>query len=150
MSFEFALRDAGLNGFNLVPVSSILPPRCKVITREEGLSHIVPGEIVFCVLSKNSSKVKGRRILSAVGCAIPNDPSKVGYISEYKSSEDELQGMLTAKKLAIEMYESANGEKPKEVIGISKEAVVDENEIWTTVVTAAVFITNMEKEYEQI
>jgi arginine decarboxylase len=124
-----------------VPVSSILPPGCKVITREEGLSYLSPGEIVFCVLSKNSSKVKGDRILSAIGCAIPDDPSKIGYIFEHKSSEDEVQGMVTAKELAIEMYESVNGSEPKEVIAISKEAVADEDGVWTTVVAAAVFIT---------
>src|ERR1035441_6426838 len=36
-SFELALRDAGIASQNLVRVSSIFPPRCKVITRKEGL-----------------------------------------------------------------------------------------------------------------
>jgi len=35
-SFEFALRDADIEQQNLVYVSSIFPPRCQVITREEG------------------------------------------------------------------------------------------------------------------
>jgi arginine decarboxylase len=40
ISFELALRDAGIERFNLVPVSSILPPNCKVVSKEEGLSKL--------------------------------------------------------------------------------------------------------------
>ena len=32
-SFEEALRDAGIAGFNLVRVSSIYPPHCRIATR---------------------------------------------------------------------------------------------------------------------
>ena len=39
-SFEAALRDAGIEKFNLVYVSSIFPPSCKIITKEEGLKFI--------------------------------------------------------------------------------------------------------------
>ena len=49
-SFELALRDAGIEKFNLVTVSSILPPNCKIIPKDEGLTHLNPGEIVFCVI----------------------------------------------------------------------------------------------------
>ena len=36
-SFELALRDAGIEKCNLVQVSSILPPGCKVISKAKGL-----------------------------------------------------------------------------------------------------------------
>ncbi len=36
-SFEYALRDAGIAGTNLVLISSIFPPKAKLITRKEGL-----------------------------------------------------------------------------------------------------------------
>ena len=42
MSFELALRDAGIEKFNLVPVSSILPPGCVVIDKREGLKNFIP------------------------------------------------------------------------------------------------------------
>ncbi len=32
-SFELALRDAGIEKYNLVQVSSIMPPGCKLISR---------------------------------------------------------------------------------------------------------------------
>ena len=42
-SFEYALRDAGIAGTNLVLISSIFPPHAKLISRKEGLKHIKPG-----------------------------------------------------------------------------------------------------------
>ena len=36
-SFEYALRDAGIAGTNLVLISSIFPPKAKLISRKEGL-----------------------------------------------------------------------------------------------------------------
>jgi len=41
--FELALRSAGIEFCNLVAVSSIFPPSCKRISREEGLKEIKPG-----------------------------------------------------------------------------------------------------------
>ena len=41
-SFEMALRDAHLANFNLVRVSSIFPPECELVDREEGLSVMKP------------------------------------------------------------------------------------------------------------
>jgi len=49
-SFEQALRKAGVAHQNLVQVSSILPPKCKVINRESGLETLVPGQICYCVM----------------------------------------------------------------------------------------------------
>ena len=42
-SFELALRNAGIAACNIVRVSSIFPPNCKLISRSEGLKYIKPG-----------------------------------------------------------------------------------------------------------
>jgi len=51
-SFEYALRDAGIAGTNLVLISSIFPPKAKLISRKEGLKQIKPGQMshIECVL----------------------------------------------------------------------------------------------------
>ena len=36
-SFEYALRDAGIAGTNIVLISSIYPPKAKLIPRKDGL-----------------------------------------------------------------------------------------------------------------
>ncbi|HKC32256.1 MAG TPA: pyruvoyl-dependent arginine decarboxylase [Xanthobacteraceae bacterium] len=53
-SFELALRDAEIEQQNLVSISSILPPHCRLISREEGVATLRPGEITFTVLARKS------------------------------------------------------------------------------------------------
>ena len=54
-SFELALRKAGIAMLNLVNVSSIFPPKCKLIPKERGVKLLQPGQITFCVLAKAAS-----------------------------------------------------------------------------------------------
>src|SRR5262245_42205565 len=61
-SFEMALRVAGLAHCNLVLVSSIYPPGCKIISKEEGLKLLRPGEIVFAVYDRESYNEPNRLI----------------------------------------------------------------------------------------
>ncbi|MBN1473687.1 MAG: arginine decarboxylase, pyruvoyl-dependent, partial [Syntrophaceae bacterium] len=74
-SFELALRDAGIEKCNLVQVSSIMPPGCRVISRAEGLKKLQPGAITFCVMSRCCSNEPRRLISASIGCAIPVDKS---------------------------------------------------------------------------
>ena len=77
-SFELALRDAGIERFNLVTVSSILPPNSEVIPKNRGLGMLNSGEIVFVVMSRNSANKHNRIISASVGAAIPADRSQYG------------------------------------------------------------------------
>ena len=61
-SFELALRSARIEICNLVTVSSIYPVNCKRITLEEGLKEIQPGQIVHCVMARNSTNEPNRLI----------------------------------------------------------------------------------------
>src|SRR5262245_60672749 len=65
-SFELALRTAGLAYCNLVLVSSIYPPFCKRISKEEGTKLLRPGEIVFCVYDRESSNEPNRLVAASV------------------------------------------------------------------------------------
>ncbi|MCD1295161.1 arginine decarboxylase, pyruvoyl-dependent [Methanocella sp. CWC-04] len=141
-SFEMALRDAGIEKFNLVTVSSILPPKCEILEREEGLKELTPGEIVFTVMSRNCSNEPSRRISASIGCAIPKDQQKnFGYLSEHHSyGETEKYAGMYAEKLAENMLFTWTKEKPEKTMNISKTAEVDDEGNWTTVISAAVFI----------
>lgn len=81
-SFEDALRQAGVAQQNLVQVSSILPPKCKIISCESGLKKLVPGQISYCVMARSDTNEHGRLIASSIGIAVPKDQNNWGYISE--------------------------------------------------------------------
>lgn len=83
VAFELALRDAGIASQNLVAVSSILPPGCPLIPREEGERHLSAGQILHVVLSRNETTRHTGRLGASVGVAIPRDEGQHGFISEY-------------------------------------------------------------------
>ncbi|MBR9975751.1 MAG: arginine decarboxylase, pyruvoyl-dependent [Bacteroidetes bacterium] len=82
-SFELALRDADLEQQNLVTVSSIFPPNCKIISKNVGAKVLQPGQITFVVMARNATNEANRLIASSMGAAIPNDGTTYGYLSEH-------------------------------------------------------------------
>jgi arginine decarboxylase len=157
-SFELALRDAGIEKCNLVTVSSILPPRCKTISRTQGLRELVPGGIHFCVMAKCASNESRRLIAASIGCAIPSEKSLYGYLSEHhgfgqteKEAGDyaeDLAAAMLASTLGIEFDEAKSWDEKKEFYRISDKIVrttnITQSAIvkngWMTVVAAAVFL----------
>ena len=103
-SFELALRDAGIAAQNLVRVSSIFPPNCKMLARKEGVKYLSPGEVVFAVVAENSTHEAHRLLASSIGVAIPADKNTYGYLSEHHSfGETEDAAGEYAEELAAEM-----------------------------------------------
>ncbi len=159
-SFELALREAGIEKCNLVAVSSILPPDCKVISKNEGLKELVPGMLTFVVLARCSSNEPHRLIAASIGMAKPADPNVYGYLSEHHAfgetekvagdfAEDVAVSML-ASTLGIEFDEDKAWDEKKEEFRISdkiirttnttQSAIVGTGGNYTTVIAAAVFI----------
>ncbi len=109
-SFEYALRDAGIAGTNLVLISSIFPPKAKLITRKEGLKQISPGQILFTIYSKNQTNEPHRMCAASVGIAQPKDTNRYGYLSEYESfGQNETQAGDYAEDIAAQMLASSLG-----------------------------------------
>ncbi len=159
-SFETALRDAGIAQCNLVKVSSIYPPGCKIISRQAGLKRLVPGQITFCVMADARTDEPNRLVSAGIGLAIPAKGDQFGYISEHhgygmveKKTADLVEDMaasMLATTLGIEFDPDLAYDARREVYKMSGQivktrAVVqtaegDKNGRWTTVVSAAVFL----------
>ena len=159
-SFEAALRDAGIAPFNIVRVSSILPPSAKILSKAKGLQYLSPGEIVHVIISESSTNEPHRLIAASVGAAIPAERSQYGYLSEYHSyGETESKAGDKAEDLAAQMLATTLGvpfdpdtsyDERKELWKISTKivktmnmtqtAIGDKYGLWTTVIAAAVLI----------
>jgi arginine decarboxylase len=160
-SLEQALRDAGIAPYNLVKVSSIFPPGCKLVAREEGIKALHPGQIVFLVMSENSTNEAHRLISASIGLAIPNNTAHYGYLSEHHSfGQNEKEAGLYAEKLAAWMLATTLGRdfdtgqiwegEDKKLYRISKDLTVRTRNItqtskgkkglWTTALSAAVLL----------
>ena len=159
-SFELALRDAGIEKFNLVRVSSIFPPRCKIIPRKRGLEMITPGQIVFCVLAEAETNEAGRLMAASIGLATPGDKSLYGYLSEHHSFgetdekagdyAEDLAATMLATTLGLEFVPESAYDERKQIYQMSGKIVRSQNITqsarcckngrWTTVVASAVFV----------
>ncbi len=158
-SFEMALRKAGVAQQNLVQVSSILPPKCKIISREAGLKYLIPGSISFCVMARSDTNEHGRLIASSIGIAVPKDKAKWGYLSEVHGygmnnnqaadmSEDLAAGML-GTTLGFEVDPDKAWSEKEQVYKSSGLIIRTSNitqtargqrDIWTTTVALAMMI----------
>ena len=159
-SFELALRSAGIEKCNLVNVSSIVPPRCKVISREKGIEELKPGNITYCVMSRNATSEPNRLVGAAIGVAVPKERDSYGYISEHHcygevaqragDYAEDLAASMLATTLGLEFDPDKAWDEKKQVFRMSGKIVKttsitqtargDKNGLWTTVVAAAVFI----------
>jgi arginine decarboxylase len=159
-SFEKALRDAQIEKYNLVRVSSIFPPNCKIVSRSKGITMNKPGQIVHCVLAEQATQEPNRLIAASIGLAMPSYKGQHGYLSEHHSfgqTEDlagdyaeDLAACMLATTLGIEFDENVHWDERKELwkinnqiyktTNITQSAIGDKRGNWTTVVAVAVFI----------
>lgn len=159
-SYEMALRAAGIAKYNLVHVSSIFPPQCKIISRQEGDKLLKPGQIVHTVLSRNDTNEPSRLIAASVGAAIPANKKIYGYLSEhegYGQTErfageyaEDLAATMMATTLGVEFDPEKSWDEQKEIWKISGHIVRTRNitqtakgnkdKLWTTVVAVAVLL----------
>lgn len=158
-SFEFALREAGIERCNLVRVSSIFPPHCELIEKDEGVRLIRPGAVTFCVVAEIATDEPGRLIVASIGLARPKDATRYGYLSEYEGygqtaeqagaiAEDLAAGML-ASTMGLEFEDAGWDDRRSQLeiqgqlyrtMNITAAAAGDPDGRWTTAVAAAVFV----------
>jgi len=161
-SFEAALRDAGIEKYNIVHVSSIFPPGCKVITKEKGLESLKPGQVIFCVMARNETNEPNRLISSAIGLAIPQADDQYGYLSEHhsfgekgeKAGEyaEDLAATMLSTTLGIPFDFNQAWDEREQIYKASGQIIrttnicqsVEGNKdgLWTTVIAVAVFVSD--------
>jgi len=159
-SFENALREAGIAHLNLVQVSSIFPPGCRILDKEKGLSKLEAGEITHCVMAKEESREPGRRLVASIGLALPEGNERYGYLSEHHGyGQTETEAGEFAEDIAASMLATTLGNKldpdkdyherrdiykmSGKIIHsrhISQAALGAEGNLWTTVLAAAIFV----------
>lgn len=159
-SFEAALRDAGIEKCNLVYVSSIFPPNCKVLPKEKGLEFLKAGQITFCIMARMETNEPNRLISAAIGLALPTNTNSHGYLSEHhpfgetgkKAGEyaEDLAATMLATTLGLEFdADKAWDERKQEYIAsgqifkttnICQSTEGNKDGLWTTVIAAAVLI----------
>ena len=159
-SFELALRDAGIEICNLVSVSSIYPPGCKRIPKDEGVRQLSAGQITFCVMARNATNEPNRLIAASIGVAQPADDSVYGYLSEHhpfgetdeRAGEyaEDLAASMLATTLGVQFDPNTEWDEREKIFkmsgkivrtfNVTQSAEGDKNGLWTSVVAAAMLL----------
>ncbi len=158
-SFEEALRKAGVAQQNLVQVSSILPPKCRIISRENGLGRLTPGEICYCVMARSDTDEHGRLLATSIGVAVPRDHAQWGYLSEVHGygmdqqtaadMAEDLAAAMLGTTLGLEVDPNKAWSEKEQVYQSSGLIIRTSNatqtargqkDLWTTTVALAVFL----------
>ncbi|MGH7455632.1 MAG: pyruvoyl-dependent arginine decarboxylase [bacterium] len=159
-SFELSLRNAGIEKFNLVTVSSIYPPGCKRIPKDDGLKLMNPGAITFAVMARNATNEPNRLIAASIGVAQPADENMYGYLSEHhpfgetdeKAGDyaEDLAATMLATTLGLEFDSNTAWDEREKLykmsgkivrtFNITQSAEGDKKGLWTTVIAAAVLL----------
>jgi len=113
-------------------------------------------------MSRNETNEPNRIVSASVGLAIPNDRSQYGYLSEHDAFgqterisgdyAEDLAASMLASTLGIEFDVDKSYDEKKEIykisgkivrsMNITQSARADKNGLWTTVVAAAIFLTD--------
>lgn len=159
-SFEAALRNAGIAHLNLVRVSSIFPPRCKIVSKQVGAKQLTPGQIAHVVLAEARTNEPSRLVCAGIGLAVPSDKSKYGYIAEhhgYGLTErkcgdlvEDMAASMLATTFGIKLDPETDYDSRREIYkasglivrtrAVAQTAEGHKNGLWTTVLAAAVLL----------
>lgn len=78
-SFDNALLNSGIANYNLVKISSILPPNADFVEKVD----LPEGSVLHTAFASLTSNKAGALISAAVAVGIPKDRTKIGVIMEF-------------------------------------------------------------------
>lgn len=133
-AFDRALLAAGLSEYNLLKVSSILPPMCqlqKTITQNKGM--LLPS-----AFSSIYSNVVGETISAAVAVGIPENENDVGVIMEHSAYSSKMHTEEIVRSFVTTAM-SDRGIQIKTICSISTECVIEVNNYYCAVASVSMW-----------
>jgi arginine decarboxylase len=123
VAMQHATQQAGVSECNLVKTSSVIPPGCRIISREQGTRLLRPGAVVHAVIATGNTNEPSQLLSAALCWAQPDDPAEHGTITEVEQEE-------TIGKSAKDASDEA-GEALVTIVAEQARARVDAKRIWS-------------------
>lgn len=110
-AFDAALYAAGVANFNLIPLSSVIPPASKIIEFKDKITEIKGewGDRLYVVKAEYRTSVPGVEAWAGIGWVIDEETGKglfVEHEGENKEQverhiENSLQALMTTRNIAL-------------------------------------------------
>lgn len=133
-AFDRALILAGICDYNLIKVSSILPPECEM----QNAISLAKGALLPSAFASIYSNTLGECISAAVAIGIPVNKSDVGVIMEHSS----YNGKEKTEKLVREFAEIALNDRNipiEKVVSCSTQIKVETEEFYCAFATVSMW-----------
>ncbi len=93
-AFDSALLEAGIGNYNLIGLSSMIPPDSEVVEEDLGTNKGNYGDKVYVVLAKGFAEIKGGEAWAGLGWSREKSSGKGVFIEGSGSSEEEVRSDL--------------------------------------------------------
>lgn len=94
-AFDSALIDAGVANYNLIPLSSVIPPDSEIKLQKFSHKKGEFGNRLFVVMSQRRESRKGKTACAGLGWVLATDGSGRGLFVEHEGeSESEIRGYI--------------------------------------------------------
>ena len=106
VALQHAMREAGVADCNLLKVSSVIAPGCRIIPESEGRRLLRPGNMVYAVIATAQTDEPHQRVTTALAWAKPEKPGVPGYVAELEEEMAKGKSEETAtQQVATEVLE---------------------------------------------
>lgn len=126
ISFDTALCSAGIGDYNIVRVSSILPPKAV----KKNSIEVSKGSVLYVAYATATIYGAGR-IASAISVGIPKSPLEIGVIMEYSAPNDK-NSVIECSREMVKKSMKFRGIALKEILSVGVEKVQEEQQYLTT------------------
>ncbi len=120
-SFDSALFDAGIANYNLIPLSSVIPPKSKIEVKKINLQESKKdfGKRLYVVLSRNCTAKKDASIFAGVGWVMNEKEQKGLFVEHHGESEKEVETLIKKSLTDMTVYRKDSfGEINMKITGI--------------------------------
>lgn len=144
-AYDLALEEAGIQDFNIVPYTSVVPPEAREISYESAKKYFHHGAVLETIMSQMNGS-QGDRLSAGVGqMQILNKKTGKyigGYAAEYKghAREEQVKEILTSDLMGI--FDRRFSHDEYEAVDLKftiREGEVEKN--YGTVLAAICFVT---------
>ena len=133
-AFDRALIAAGVSDYNLVQISSILPPQCV----QEDKVLLPKGSLLPTAIASIFSNNVGMRLSAAIAIGIPQDSNDIGVIMEHCTNLSKEETEELACTYARQAMKDRHI-KIKDIVSVSTECCVETPEYYCVFAAASLW-----------
>lgn len=97
-AFDNALYKSGTANYNLLPLSSVIPPNSEIIVGEDASKYTVPGnwgDRLYVVMAEQSTSVRGQEAWAGIGWVQDPESGKGLFVEHEGYSESVVREDIT-------------------------------------------------------